>query len=180
MSATDTTMPGPPPEPGPDKGVNAAGWLGSQSIFDRPDERKLGRAMATSFVVHGLLIAGVFFVLLKAPEAVQQTVPMVYNVFFKQDPGPGGGGGGTSLRAGIDLQRNVNPNTDLDFDSTKPTQPALNTPAVLPVTPTTTSVASPVFNVSVAKVKEAAHTRRTTDAAFTNYDPLAHLVPALV
>jgi protein TonB len=99
MSATDTTLPGLPPEPGPDKGVNAAGWLGSQSIFDRPDERKLGRAMATSFILHGLLFAAGAYILMKAPEVVQQSVPMVYNVFFKQEPGPGGGGGGSPAPA---------------------------------------------------------------------------------
>jgi periplasmic protein TonB len=123
MSATDTTLAGPPPEPGPDKGVVAAGWLGSQSIFDRPDERKLGRAMATSFVIHGVLFAAVFYVLLKHPEVVQQSVPMVYNVFFKQEPGPGGGGGGSPAPA---------PKKQMEVPKAKAPDP---TPVVVPPPP---------------------------------------------
>jgi periplasmic protein TonB len=98
MSAT-TTLPGPASEPGPDKGIVATGWLGGQSIFERPDERKIWRAMATSFAIHGLILVAVFYILIKAPAVVSETVPMVYNVFFKQDPGPGGGGGGSPAPA---------------------------------------------------------------------------------
>lgn len=98
MSATESTLPGLPPD-GPDKGIVAAGWLGSQSIFDRRDERKLGRAMATSMVIHGLIFGAIAYILMKAPEVVTQSVPMVFNVFFKQDPGPGGGGGGSPAPA---------------------------------------------------------------------------------
>ena len=50
MNVNDTTMPAapPPPGPSPDKGVAPANWLGSQSIFDRKDDRKIGRAMSAS------------------------------------------------------------------------------------------------------------------------------------
>ena len=118
MSATDTTLPGPPPgppsEPGRDKGVVATGWLGSQSIFDRPDERKLGRAMATSLLVHAGIIAIVFYVLMRHPQVVAQTMPMVYNVFFKQEPGPGGGGGGSPAPA---------PKKQMEIPKTKAPEP---------------------------------------------------------
>ena len=123
MSATETALPGLPPEPGPDKGIVAAGWLGSQSIFDRPDERKIWKAMATSFAIHLGILVAVFFILLKAPAVVQQSVPMVYNVFFKPDPGPGGGGGGSPAPA---------PKKQIEVPKTKAPEQA---PVVVPPPP---------------------------------------------
>lgn len=136
MSATET-MPGPPPEPGPDKGVLATGWLGSQSIFDRRDERKLGRAMATSFAIHTALLVAVFFILLKAPAVVTESVPMVYNVFFKPDPGPGGGGGGSPAPA---------PKKQMEIPKAKPPEPI---PVVTPPPPPPVELPTPTLNTPI-------------------------------
>ncbi len=137
MSATDTTLPGPPPEPGPDKGVVAAGWLGSQSIFDRRDERRLGRAMATSIAVHFAIFGLVAYILMKAPGVVQQTVPMVYNVFFKQDPGPGGGGGGSPAPA---------PKKQIEVPKAKAPDPV---PVVAPPPPPPVELPKPTLNAPI-------------------------------
>jgi len=79
--------------------VNAAGWLGSQSIFDRKDERKLGRAFGASMTLHiGLFVLLAVF-LYVAPSQVLQQTPLEYKVVFQQEPGPGGGGGGSPAPA---------------------------------------------------------------------------------
>jgi periplasmic protein TonB len=141
MSATDTTLPGRPPgppvEPGPEKGVVASGWLGSQSIFDRPDERKLGRAMATSLIVHAGIIGIAFYILMQHPQVVAQTVPMVYNVFFKQEPGPGGGGGGSPAPA---------PKKQLEIPKTKAPDPV---PVVMPPPPVQPPPPTPELNAPI-------------------------------
>jgi len=102
MNVNDTTMPAAPPPPGssPDKGVAPANWLGSQSIFDRKDERKIGRAMSASVIVHvGLVLLVVAAMTVAPAELLRQEQPLEYKVVFKQDPGPGGGGGGSPAPA---------------------------------------------------------------------------------
>lgn len=101
MSANDTTLPGPPPPPGPglDKGVVSSGWLGSQSIFDRVDDRKIGRAMSASLVLHLAIVLLVVAVMTVAPATFVKELPLEYKVIFKQEAGPGGGGGGSPAPA---------------------------------------------------------------------------------
>ncbi len=103
MSANDTTLSGvpPPPLPGPepDRGVVATGWLGSQSIFDRKDDRKIGRAMGASLIAHIGLALALAVVLTVAPQTLLKEPPLEYNVVFLQEPGPGGGGGGSPAPA---------------------------------------------------------------------------------
>jgi protein TonB len=101
MSANDTTLPGPPPDPGPDsRGVNSNGWLGSQSIFDRRDERKLGRAFSASIAAHGGLLV-LLIIGLSTPAATMlvEQIPLEYKVVFLPETGPGGGGGGSPAPA---------------------------------------------------------------------------------
>ena len=104
MSANDTTLPGPPPAPGPDgpdpRGVNSNGWLGSQSIFERRDERKLGRAFSASIAAHGGLLA-LLIIGLSTPAATMlvEQIPLEYKVVFLPETGPGGGGGGSPAPA---------------------------------------------------------------------------------
>jgi len=75
------------------------GWLGSQSIFDQKDERKLGRAMSVSVGIHAalfaaLLIAGIHHVVVAEKEPVPR-----FDMVFLKEPGPGGGGGGSPAPA---------------------------------------------------------------------------------
>jgi len=100
MSANDTTLPGPPVQgPGPERGVVSAGWLGSQSIFDRHDDRKIGRAMSASLILHLGIVLAVVAVMTVAPVQLVKQDPLEYKVVFKQEPGPGGGGGGSPAPA---------------------------------------------------------------------------------
>jgi periplasmic protein TonB len=87
------------PNPGTAVAAASASWLGGQSIFERPDDRKIGRAMGASFAVHGL---GLFLVLLAltAQPAMDAMAPdLVKQIVFLQEPGPGGGGGGSPAPA---------------------------------------------------------------------------------
>lgn len=101
MSANETTLPGSPPEPTatPD-GIVSSGWLGPQSIFERTDDRKVGRAMATSVAVHlGGILALVWAFTVGPAQALIQSEPIIYNQVFLPEPGPGGGGGGSPAPA---------------------------------------------------------------------------------
>jgi TonB family protein len=99
MSVNDTTMPGPPPSPGP-PGVNSNGWLGSQSIFDRRDERRLGRAFSASIAAHGGLLALLIIGFgTPAAQLIVDQIPLEYKVVFLPEAGPGGGGGGSPAPA---------------------------------------------------------------------------------
>jgi protein TonB len=100
MSANDSTLPGPPPSSGSGPPVNSNGWLGSQSIFERRDERRLGRAFGASIAAHsGLLV--LLLIGLGAPAATMlvETPPIEYKVVFLPEVGPGGGGGGSPAPA---------------------------------------------------------------------------------
>ncbi len=77
-----------------------SGWLGSQSIFDRKDERRLGRAMWASFATHAAVVAGLMLVVLLRPEGLFEPPPVPdYDVVFVRMEGPGGGGGGNPTPA---------------------------------------------------------------------------------
>ena len=96
MSSDDAVLPGSPASPEPSKASGA--WLGSQSVFDRRDERKLGRAMGASMAIHGGILAIVMFVVAVAPAQVAQTLDDL-KVVFLSEAGPGGGGGGSPAPA---------------------------------------------------------------------------------
>jgi len=99
MSSPQLSNSGPVPAPAgaplPPSGSGA--WLGSQSIFDRTDDRKLGRALGASVLSHAgllaliVLIAGVHHVVTAPKQAPIEKFDMVV---LKPDPGRGGGGGG--------------------------------------------------------------------------------------
>jgi protein TonB len=101
MPVNDTTMPGSAPDQKPDRGaVVSSGWLGPQSVYGRPDDRKIGRAMATSLVLHGGLLVGLVVAFTVVPaQVLTQQEPVIYNVVYLKDPGPGGGGGGSPAPA---------------------------------------------------------------------------------
>jgi protein TonB len=92
------SAPAVPPSPVP--AIVSAGWLGSQSIFEHKDERKLGRAMGASIVVHGIGLFLILFIMSIKPamDMLSPEIDKVKFVFLK-DPGPGGGGGGSPAPA---------------------------------------------------------------------------------
>jgi protein TonB len=73
--------------------VGAEKWA-ANSIFDRKDERKMGRAMSGSLIGHGLLLAILAWGGFRAAQAVEKP-PDKIDVVYLQQPGPGGGGGGS-------------------------------------------------------------------------------------
>jgi protein TonB len=79
----------------------SSGWLGADSIYDHPDKRPMGRAMATSLALHGGLAAVLLVVLAVAPEQIlPRPEPLVFtNVVFTPEVGRGGGGGGSPAPA---------------------------------------------------------------------------------
>ena len=83
-----------PSRPGPVGGGGGA-WLGSQSIFDARDERKLGRAMGVSLTFHLVLLALIVAAGIHHVVEQQKEPPMKLDVVFLQQKGPGGGGGGS-------------------------------------------------------------------------------------
>jgi len=92
-----TPMPASPSGTPPDKTTGA--WLGSQSVFDSRDERRIGRAMIGSMLIHGglfglILLAGIHHVV-----QAQKEEKMKFDVVFLQQKGPGGGGGGSPKAA---------------------------------------------------------------------------------
>jgi hypothetical protein len=73
----------------------SAGWLAADSSFTRKDERKVGRALAVSMVLHGAGLALVLFLMSLVPERVFEPVVLEkYDLVFVHTAGPGGGGGG--------------------------------------------------------------------------------------
>jgi TonB family protein len=127
MSANDTTMPGLPPDHGPGPGgVNSSGWLGGQSIFDRPDQRRLGRAFSASIAVHGgLLVLLIVGLGTPAAQMIVDKIPIEYKVVFLPEVGPGGGGGGSPAPAPpkpIEIPKHKPP-TPVPVQVTKPVEP---------------------------------------------------------
>jgi protein TonB len=134
--------------------ANSSGnWLGSQSIFDKKDERKLGRAMLASLISHGGLLA-----LLVAGFGLNQVVqtviepPLEADLVFLKAPGPGGGGGGSPQPA---------PAKKLEVPKPKAVEP-VPTPVPPPVVPPPT-LNAPV-QTSLAQVLQATGTSSISTA----------------
>jgi TonB family protein len=84
----------------PHGAISATGWLGADGTFDHRDERKMGRAMTTSLVIHGALFALIVAMLSVVPQQVFNRIePLEFKVAFVPDPGRGGGGGGSPAPA---------------------------------------------------------------------------------
>jgi TonB family protein len=75
--------------------VVSSGWLGASAGLDYR-ERHMARALATSLVIHGAVLAALVAVVAVGParEFVTEVAPLVYKTVLMPDPGPGGGGGG--------------------------------------------------------------------------------------
>ncbi len=78
--------------------VVSTGWLAA-SMFDRPVERRFGRAFGVSLAVHGALLALLLLAGMKSAEVLSQAPELIRVVFLQQPPGPGGGGGGSPAPA---------------------------------------------------------------------------------
>jgi len=91
----------PPSQPDTARGaLSASGWLGADGVYDHDDDRKIGRAMATSLGLHGVIVALAVAVLWVAPQQfLDRTPPLEFKVAFVPQPGPGGGGGGNPTPA---------------------------------------------------------------------------------
>lgn len=85
----------PAPASGP-TGPSTGAWLGSQSVFDPRDERKLGRALLSSVLVHGgILLIIALGVGVQQVVELQKQPPVKFDLLYLKAPGPGGGGGGS-------------------------------------------------------------------------------------
>jgi TonB family protein len=145
------------PDPGRDpKALVARGWLAGQSVFDPPPKRRLGGAFGASFVLHGLILVLVVFVigLEPAQNLLNQVAPELKYVFL-QDPGPGGGGGGSPAPA---------PPKKMEIPKTKPPEPVpvpVVTPPPVPqptlVAPIETNMASVLQSTGLSSVSMAAY-----------------------
>lgn len=127
------SMPAPPAGPAGNGGPSGA-WLGSQSIFDQRDERKLGRALASSIVVHGVIFALIAVAGIRTVVEQQRETPMKFDVVFLKQPGPGGGGGGSPKPA---------PQKKLEIPKPKAVQP-VPTPVPPPPVPPPPTLNAPV------------------------------------
>jgi TonB family protein len=102
--------------------ISPSGWLGGPSMFAGKDDRKMGRALFGSLIVHGVLLVLVLLAMQYRGAADEQTKPPdKIDVVYLQDPGPGGGGGGSPQPA---------PPKKLEITPPKP-QPVV-TPSVEP------------------------------------------------
>jgi periplasmic protein TonB len=122
------------PSPEPADGKPTGAWLGSQSIFDRPDQRKMGRALVSSVVVHGLLLVLLVVAGRQVVQQIQQQTPLKFDVVFLKEPGPGGGGGGSPKPA---------PPKKLEIPKPKPVEP-MPVPAPPPPVPPPPTLQAPV------------------------------------
>jgi TonB family protein len=100
MSAEQPAVPPVPSAPGQGVGVVYSGWLATNSVFERPDERRLGRAMGASVLTHVVFAGILMLAMLFKPERVFEPLPTPeYDVVFVHTEGPGGGGGGNPTPA---------------------------------------------------------------------------------
>lgn len=125
-------QPAADPAPSPDAGGQAVlshGWLSANSSFTHVDERKIGRAMSTSVVLHGAAVGIVLLVMALRPPVTEPEVapPEKYDLVFLQTKGPGGGGGG----GGNQMQT---PPAKLEMKAVAP-KPAVIEPPKLDVPP---------------------------------------------
>jgi protein TonB len=131
MNAPETPMTLPVPGADPPRPPGSSAWLSAQSIFERPDERKLGRAVTTSFLLHAAIFA-TLFVSWRVARAVTEPDQKIDVVYLEQ-PGPGGGGGGSPAPAP--------PKPKLEVPKTAPT-PVVPTP--VPVAPPLPELNAPI------------------------------------
>ncbi len=147
MSTTPVTS---RPAPASAPGVVATGWLAADSSLGRPDERKVGRALAASLFLHGVGLVLILAAMAWGPKAVFESVspPERYEFVFVQAMGPGGGGGGGG-------HTTPEPPRKLEMKAEVPKPPTVTpVPVPVPVTPPTlvapVQTAAPVIQTAGA------------------------------
>ncbi|HUR20633.1 MAG TPA: energy transducer TonB [Vicinamibacterales bacterium] len=122
--------------------VVSHGWLSANSTFDHVDDRKMGRALSTSVVLHGVAVAIILFVMAIRPTVEEPVVtPEKYDLVFVQTPGPGGGGGG----GGNQMKT---PPAKIEMKAVVPKAPKIEPPKV-DVPPPPPTLAAPVQMTAV-------------------------------
>lgn len=129
----------PSPDPAAPAVAPASDWLGGASIFDRKDDRKMGRAMSVSFIVHGVLLAAVLYGFVRATQQMVAPDDDPPKVVYLQEPGPGGGGGGSPAPA---------PKRELSIPKPTPQPQAVPIPTPVPVAPPPPTLNAPVITTT--------------------------------
>jgi protein TonB len=138
-----------PPTPDPNGGPAVApsnDWLGGASIFDRKDDRKMGRAMSVSFIAHGVLFAALLFGFVRAAQQVVAPDDDPPKVVYLQEKGPGGGGGGSPAPA---------PKKQLAIPQHQAPPPPVPVPMPTPVVPPPTPTLNAPVITNMADVMQA-------------------------
>lgn len=136
MSGSSQPTPNLPAAVAPGAGIVSTGWLGSQSMFEQSDKKKISTAFAISFSAHALIVLALIWGIWKGVTVVQEQQEKLDVVYLEQ-PGPGGGGGGSPAPA---------PVKKLDIPKTTPPPPVPVTPVpiVAPPPPPTPELLAPV------------------------------------
>jgi periplasmic protein TonB len=132
-------------------------WGSQSSVFDRPDERYIGRSLAGSLLIHGALFLGlILFFAVRQVETKVETVDKPDLVYLEQ-PGPGGGGGGSPTPA---------PAKALEIPKPKAVEPTpVPTPVPIPVPVPEPVLTAPVMT-NLANVLQAAGQSSISLAAY--------------
>jgi protein TonB len=114
--------------------IGAEKWA-ANSIFDRKDERKMGKAFTGSLAAHGVLVLLLLWGGFHAAQVVEQEKEKI-DVVYLQQPGPGGGGGGSPTPAPpakMEIPKPVTPPTPVPIEpvpvvAPPPPDPSLTAP----------------------------------------------------
>lgn len=145
MSATPQTPEPTTAKADPARGaLSASGWLGADGVYSHDDDRKIGRAMGTSLLIHGAIVAVVIAIFAVVPEQVMnRTDPLEFKMAFVPQAGPGGGGGGNPTPAPpkkMEIPKTQAP-TPIPIEVPKPVVEPPPVPVlVAPITTTTSAV----------------------------------------
>lgn len=122
--------------------VVSHGWLAANSQFALADERKMGRAMSTSVVLHVVGAALILVVMsIRPPVAEPEAItPEKYDLVFLQSTGPGGGGGGGNTQP--------LPPSKVQLKAVEPTPPVI-VPVPVAAPPPPPSMIAPVQTTAV-------------------------------
>jgi protein TonB len=132
-----------------------ASW-GSKSIFDRPDERYIGRSVLGSMLIHaGLFLAVILIMTVRQVETKPETTEKPDLVYLEQ-PGPGGGGGGSAAPA---------PAKALEIPKPKPAVESVPTPVPVPQVVPEPVLTAPVMT-NLANVLQASGQSSISLAAY--------------
>jgi len=120
----------------PGAGIVSTGWLGSQSMFERSDKKKISTAFAVSIGAHALILLALIWGVWKTVIAPAEE-PVKLDVVYLEQPGPGGGGGGSPAPA---------PAKKLEIPKATPPPPTplVPVPVVAPPPPPTPELLAPV------------------------------------